>query len=156
MSQTPEFNDLFAEDTPLGNDGDISGVAQPISEAELDDLLYSEKWSVAERTNRLQTLRTNLMEMEDADIDRTDLEAMLTRIDDALLKLLGEGTESDPTSADHDPSAYRETMSPDDDDLLDLEAAEDLEEKEEDDLDRVLDEPEWEDGDGFDPEKGVR
>jgi hypothetical protein len=154
MSPTVEFNELLAEDSPLGNDGDLSGVAQPVSESEIDELLYSEEWTTEQRITRLETLRADLLEMEAASADKSDRNALLARIDDALTQLrLDRGGEIDPTAADHDPATHRETMSPDDDDLLDIEAAEDEEEK---DLDAVLDGTEWDEDDGFDPDKGVR
>jgi hypothetical protein len=156
MSPTTEFNDLFAANTTLGNDGDVSGVAQPVTEGEIDELLYSEEWTVEERIARLEALRSDLQEMEAASTDRSDRNALFTRIDDALIQLRSDrGGDLNPTSSDGDPIAHRETMSPDDDELIDLESIE-QEEDEEGDLDTVLDESEWDEDDGFDPDKGTR
>jgi hypothetical protein len=167
MTPSPEFDDLFGQDTPEGNDGDVSGVAQPVSESEIDELLYSEEWTIEQRIGRLEALRSDLLQMEAADADKSDRNALFARIDDALTQLRSDrGPELDPSASDHDPGGHRETMSPDDDELLDLEAEEAAEEDEEEDeerraageesdLDEVLDETNWTDDD-FEPDKGVR
>ena len=64
----------------------------------------------------------------------------------------------DDTMMDVDPLAHRETLSPDDDELLDAMDAEaaSLEEDEDAENGDVLDETEWTgDNDGFDPDRGV-
>ena len=66
----------------------------------------------------------------------------------------------DASAIDHNPEDHSETLSPDSDEYLDRIAAEQAslapEGEAEADLDKVLDDKEWTDGDGFDPERGVR
>lgn len=38
------FRGLIAEDTPAGNDGDTPGFAQPVSQTEIEELLYGDDW----------------------------------------------------------------------------------------------------------------
>ena len=96
-----------------------------------------------------------------ADVAGSDAASLLAEINRAISELQslpGEGM--DPASVDHNPEDHRETLSPDDDELLAL-----LDEDEEEEADlfgddyveepaEVLDPKEW-DGDGFDSGKGV-
>jgi hypothetical protein len=87
---------------------------------------------------------------------------MVREIDRAIAELEGlPGEGMDPASVDHNPEDHRETLSPDDDLLLDLQDGEgdgeaDLfgEDYVEEPAHEVLDPKEW-DGDGFDSGKGV-
>ena len=38
MTPNHHFRGLIAEDTPAGNDGDVPGFAQPVSQAEIEEL----------------------------------------------------------------------------------------------------------------------
>ena len=150
------FRDVIAQDTPLRNDSDTAtpGFGQPISQSEIDELLYSEEWSAEERIARLRDMRAQLAELEGPDFGDDDPLALIQQIDAAVASLRDLGGEGmDATSVDHDPSAHRETLSPDSDELAEIE-----EEDEESvaELDEPIDETEWVDGDGFEPEKGVR
>ena len=42
MISTHNFRGLIAEDTPAGNDGDTPGFAQPVSQTEIEELLYGD------------------------------------------------------------------------------------------------------------------
>ena len=97
-----------------------------------------------------------------ADVAGSDAAALLGEIGRAIGELQGlPGEGMDPASVDHNPEDHRETLSPDDDDLLDLleedeEEAVDLfgEDAVEEPAEEVLDPKEW-DEDGFDSTRGV-
>lgn len=143
------FRGLIAEDTPAGNDGDVPGFAQPVSQAEIEELLYGDDWPAGERLARLLSIRAELSNLEATDFGDDDPRSLIGAIDEAVSRLnslVGEGM--DPTSVDHDPTAHRETLSPDSDEL-DAIAAED-EASLEDDEDGPIDKSQWIDGDGLD------
>ena len=151
-----DFRDVVGRDTLTGNDGDEPGYTLPVSPTEIEELLYSEEWSADERVERLLAMRGQLAELESPDFGDDDPLTLIRQIDDAVARLRGrDGEGMDPTGIDMDPSSHRETLSPDSDELLDLE--EEDEESFTDDSDEgPIDEREWIDGDGFDPDKGVR
>lgn len=153
---SPQFRDLIGQDNTVGNDGDSPGYASPISSSEIEELLYNEEWPAEERIARLREMRGQLAEQEGPDFGDDDPLTLIRQIDAAVASLnLLEGEGMDPSGMDMDPSSHRETLSPDSDELLDLEA-EDEESLTSDDEDGPIDEREWIDGDGFDPDKGVR
>ena len=101
-------------------------------------------------------MRAQLDELEAPDFGDDDPADLIRQIDAAiasLKQLVGEGM--DPTSIDHDPSAHRETLSPDSDELEAIEEADEDESAEVAD-DSEIDKSQWIDGDGFDPDEGTR
>ena len=147
------FRGLIAEDTPAGNDGDTPGFAQPVSQTEIEDLLYGDEWPAAERLARLLSIRAELINLEATDFGDDDPRSLIGAIDEAvsrLSELAGEGM--DPTSVDHDPTAHRETLSPDSDELEAI-AAED-EASLEDEPESAIDKSQWIDGDGLGRDEG--
>lgn len=153
MSANNHFRGLIAEDTPAGNDGDTPGYAQPVSQTEIEELLYGDDWPAAERLERLRAIRTELTELEAPDFGEDDPHSLIRAIDDAVARLNGlDGEGMDPTSVDHDPAAHRETLSPDSDEL------EAIEEEDEASLsadeETAIDKSQWIDGDGLDPKAG--
>ena len=148
-------SDLIGSDLTIGNDGDRPGYSAPVTGSEIEELLYSEEWPASERIARLEALRGELAGLEAPDFGDDDPAGLIGQIDDALVRLRdGGGQEYDPTSVDHDPSAHRETLAPDSDELADLEALDEASESE--DIAEPIDKAEWIDGDGFDPDRGVR
>ena len=118
MTANNHFRGLLAEDTPAGNDGDTPGFAQPVSQAEIEELLYGDDWPAAERLARLRSIRTELVDLEATDFGDDDPRTLIGAIDEAIAQLNGlDGEGMDPTSVDHDPAAHRETLSPDSDEL---------------------------------------
>lgn len=155
------FGDLFGEDQTTANDGDLPGFALPVTAAEIDELLYSEEWSAEERIARLRTLREHLAAAESSDFGDDDPAILIGQIDAAVAQLSGEDEETEPSGADIDPADHRETLSPDSDELAAIEEEDEAslsedDEDADDDDDGPLDDNEWVDGDGFDPDKGVR
>ena len=138
--------DLVGQNLPIGNDGDTPGFSQPVSQSEIEELLYSEQWPVEERLERLTAMRAQLDELEAPDFGDDDPADLIRQIDAAiasLKQLVGEGM--DPTSIDHDPSAHRETLSPDSDELEAIEEA-DEDESAEVANDSEIDKSQWIDG----------
>jgi len=118
MSSNHRFSGLIAEDTPAGNDGDVPGFAQPVSLTEVEDLLYGDDWPADERLARLRELRQQIADLDAPDFGDEDPRVIVESIDDAIARLTGlAGEGMDPTSVDHDPSAHRETLAPDSDEL---------------------------------------
>jgi hypothetical protein len=146
---------------PQDGGGDMI-TAQPVSQAEVEDLLYGDDRPAAERVERLAELADNLRNQEQGDFGDNDPARLLTEIDGAIARINGAlerdpELEFDETTMDDDPLNHRETLSPDSDEL---EAIEDDDEAslsdETDPLDNsVLDPEEWSE-DGFDVERGVR
>ena len=163
MSQINHQDSIVtARDTLFGDDEQVrTGPALPIAQDEVDELLFGESLGKEERLNRLLQLREEMTAAGSADVAGSDAASLLTEIGRAISELQslpGEGM--DPASVDHNPEDHRETLSPDDDELLAL-----LDEDEEEEADlfgddyveepaEVLDPKEW-DGDGFDSGKGV-
>jgi hypothetical protein len=147
------FRGLIAEDTPAGNDGDTPGFAQPVSQTEIEELLYGDAWPAGERLARLLSIREELINLEATDFGDDDPRTLIGAIDEAVAQLNGlTGEGMDPTSVDHDPTAHRETLSPDSDEL-DAIAAED-EASLEDEAEDAVDKSQWIDGDGLDRDEG--
>ncbi len=149
------FRDLIGQDDTVGNDGDTPGYSAPIGPGEIEELLYNEEWTATARIERLLEMRARLAELESPDFGDDDPRTWIRQIDAAvsqLQKLDGEGM--DPTGIDMDSSSHRETLSPDSDELLDLEAldAESLTDDEAPDEDAV-DKREWIDGLDLDERK---
>jgi hypothetical protein len=139
--------DVVGQETEVGEDDDAPGIAQPLSQAEIDELLYGDEWSARERLERLREFRDDLRSREAADFGTDDPGSLLREVIAAIARLersYGEGM--DPSSVDHNPEDHRETLAPDSDELEAIEEqdeaslAEDLP-----DDDEEIDEGEWED-----------
>jgi hypothetical protein len=149
------FRDLIGQDDTVGNDGDTPGFSAPIGPGEIEELLYNEGWTASGRIERLLEMRARLVELESPDFGDDDPRALIRQIDAAIGQLRNlEGEGMDPAGIDMDPGSHRETLSPDSDELLDLEALDaasltDEEEPDEDDADKR----EWIDGLDLDEKK---
>ncbi|MEQ1768415.1 MAG: hypothetical protein ABL879_01120 [Devosia sp.] len=136
--------------------------ALPISQAEIDDLLYGEDRPAEERLARLRELSAQLHEQEPGDFGDDDPGVIAGEIDEAIARLSGD-KERDPDLAydavemDDDPLNHRETLSPDSDELEAIEEDDEasLQSTDEPRPDAALDPEEWDDGEGFKPERGV-
>lgn len=143
-----DFRDVVGRDVLTGNDGDEPGYTLPVSATEIEELLYSEEWPADERIRRLLDMRGQLAELESPDYGDDDPLRLVRQIDAAISQLQNlDGEGMDPSGMDMDPSAHRETLSPDSDELLDLEALDEasLTDDEEPDED-AIDTREWIDG----------
>lgn len=152
MSANNHFRGLIAEDLPAGNDGDRPGYALPVSQTEIEELLYGDDWSADERLAQLRALRTELSNLEATDFGDDDPRTLMDAIDEAVARLNGiDGEGMDPTSIDHDPAAHRETLAPDSDELDAI--AKDDAASLSDDRTGAIDKSQWLDGDGAEPKK---
>ncbi len=149
--------DIFPQDG-----GGEMMTALPISQAEIEELLYGDDRPAAERVERLAELADTLRASQPGDFGDDDPGRLLTEVEAAIARINGAldpdadtGTD-EPTMLD-DPLNHRETLSPDSDEL---EAIEDDDEASLSDgseplEDDVLDPEEWSE-DGLDVERGVR
>ena len=160
---------VLPQDVTPQDGWDGVNIAQPVSSAEVDELLYGEDRPSEERLARLQEIAGELRAMEPADFGDNDPKALLGEVEGAIARLSGDlnrdpDLADDSVSADDDPLSHRETLSPDSEELEEIE--EDDEESLSDDEgpvadselnpEDVLDPKEWDDGDGFDVDKGVK
>jgi hypothetical protein len=145
---------------PDDGGGDVI-TAQPISQAEVEDLLYGDDRPVAERVDRLAELADSLRNRESGDFGDNDPGRLLAEIDAAIARLTG-GADGDSEGMDDlttvgDPLDHRETLSPDSDELEAIESddAASLNDGSEPLDDGDLDPAEWNE-DSSDLERGVR
>ena len=136
--------------------------AQPVSQAEIEDLLYGDDRPAAERVERLTELADNLRNQEPADFGDNDTARLLKEIDAAIARINGalerdRDLEFDEPTMDDDPLNHRETLSPDSDELDAIEEDDEasLTDGSEPLEDEALDPEEWSEDD-FDVERGVR
>ena len=146
-----------SQDTRSNDGTDQVMMVNPISQTEIDELLYSDEFPREERLARLRYYRDELSEREASDFGLDDPGALLGQIQEAMSALEDSFGESmDPASVDHNPEDHRETLSPDSDELEAIEQADEA--SLEDDLvdSTAIDETEWTDAeDGFDPGRDV-
>jgi hypothetical protein len=161
---------ILPQDTEPADAADEVIVGQPISQDEVDDLLYGEDRPAGERIDRLRELADHLRARQAGDLaTNPDSDPLLDEIDRAIAQLGGSLADADDEFdygnatgvLAQDPDDHLDALSPDDvdgraaitgeaTDIDPLDAGDDEDEPE------VLDEAEWQDGDGFDPDKGVR
>jgi len=110
--------DIVGQDTEIGEDDDIPGIGQPLSQAEIEELLYNEAWPAELRLERLRAFRDELMSREAADFGAADPHTLLREVEAAIASLEAPGGEEmDPAAIDHNPADHRETLAPDSDEL---------------------------------------
>lgn len=131
-----EFHGDFLPQDSAEDDSSIeANSAQPFSEAELQDLLYGEGRSVEERLTLLRQFRSDLADRAGGDVGGDDATALLAEIDGRIAELEGDENLGEATDTlDVDPLAHRETLSPDSDELEELEG---------EDADSLDEEDEW-------------
>ena len=141
--------------------------ALPVSQAEIEELLYGADRPPAERIARLQELAGQLRAAVPGDLGDgdglADSKALLLEVDVAIARLQGVMDRDpdlvfDEVSTDGDPLNHRETLSPDSDELEEIEEADEasLTDGSEPLPDEVLDPAEWDEGDGFNVDRGVK
>ena len=147
---------------PDDGSGD-SLTALPVGQSEVEELLYGDDRPEGERLERLKEIAAQLRDQEPGDFGGGDTKALLGEIDEAIARLTGD-IDRDPDmvfdepSMDGDPLNHRETLSPDSDELEEIEEEDEasLTEGDEPVTDDVLDPKEWDDGDGFNVDRGVK
>ena len=158
MSQPHHHGTMLPQETNFDN-ADQPGIAQPISQTEIEELMFGGDRPAEERLDRLHEIRAELATRESADWGGEDPASLLGEVDRAIEALSTDIDDADDTgdfaalsaALESDPNDHSETLSPDDD------ALEAIADDDEDDVDglSVLDEAEWEEGDDFRPQRGV-
>lgn len=116
--------EVVSQDNRNDGDGEQVLINQPMSQSEIDELLYSDVFSRDERLARLREIREELSDQEASDFGSDDPGALLGQVIEAISSLEGDlGESMDPASVDHNPEDHRETLSPDSDELEAIEAA---------------------------------
>jgi hypothetical protein len=147
---------------PQDGGGDML-TALPVSQAEIEDLLFGDDRPAEERIERLSEIADSLRNREPGDFGDNDPGVLLGEIDSAIARLRS-GIERDPDivtddqpTMDDDPLNHRETLSPDSDELEELEAQDEasLSDDSEPLEDEALDPEEWSEDD-LDVTRGVR
>jgi len=108
---------ILSQDNLPSDDSAPSNIGNPISQAEVDELLYGEELSAGERLARLRVLRQDLQMQEADDVGDHDPQSLLTSIDEAIATLETASSADDMgiLEIDRDPADHMETLSPDDD-----------------------------------------
>jgi hypothetical protein len=153
---------VLPQDVVPADGGGDSITALPVSQAEIEDLLYGDDRPAAERVERLAELAETLRNQEPGDFGDNDPARLVSEIDAAIARING-ALERDPdlafdeTTMDDDPLNHRETLSPDSDELEAIEEDDEasLSDGSEPLEDEVLDPEEWSEDD-LDVNRGVR
>jgi hypothetical protein len=162
MSKAHPGRVLPQDVVPEDGGGDMM-TALPVSQSEVDELLYGDDRPAGERIERLREIAAQLREKQSGDFGDNDARALLAEIDAAVARL-SEGFDRDldlqfdePTM-DDDPLDHRETLSPDSDELEEIEEDDEasLSDGSEPRDDDALDPEEWSEGDGRDVDRGVK
>jgi hypothetical protein len=125
MYPTNFHDDILPQDTSPGDASEDVTTGQPLSLAELDELLYGGERSSEERLELLRALREDTVARQGGDIADDDAIRLIGQIDDRIAELEGaERQGAEPGALDTDPLAHRETLAPDSDELEALEEAE--------------------------------
>ncbi|HTJ58346.1 MAG TPA: hypothetical protein VL418_12365 [Devosiaceae bacterium] len=134
MTPTNHYDDIIPQDTGSDEASMETSVGQPLSEAEIEDLLYGDGRSTEERLRLLRALRRDLADREAGDLGDDDPGTVINEIDSRIAELENdEVTGEEPGAYDNDPLAHRETLSPDSDELDELEQEDEASLDEEDD-----------------------
>lgn len=165
-----QHGSIVAQDA-ITDAADQPGLAQPYTQDEVDELLYGIDRSASERLARLREIRDEMAIRESGDWGDQDPAAMMDELDRAIDELSASIANADDEddddyvllepALDMDPAEKLDSLSPDDVDAIsaiagvDVDTADDEDEDDDEDEPTPLDETEWEDGDDFDPQKGV-
>ena len=110
--------DILALDTELGDDGDLPGLAQPVTMDEIQDIIFAASDPVSLRVEKLQALRQEFVSRNAAATDDS-FQPYIDEIDRGLSELQGEADGFIvPESLDEfdDPAGFDEDSAVDDPD----------------------------------------
>ena len=112
---------ILPQDLAPDDGGGQVSTAQPVSQAEIEELLYGDDRPAIERIARLSEIAEQLRAQHDADMGEDDPGYLLVEVQEAIGRLRG-GDEtsfdaSDAATYPEDASWHRETLSPDSDEL---------------------------------------
>jgi hypothetical protein len=140
MAEPSRTERVFAQDYQTDDENFPPGNADPVTEAELDDLLYGEG-DPHERMARLLELRNELVGRQSSEFTDDDANELLADVDRAILRLRGDrGSPAELGDFEGEETDHRETLSPDSDEYIDMVEREEAEQAQ---TDAAL-------GDGFD------
>jgi hypothetical protein len=153
MSASNHPGRILPQDTAPGDAIDEILAGMAISIDEVRELLYGDDRPVEARVERLRELAEEVRARETGEVGN-DAASLRAEIERAIGDLESKGGRiNEPGALDVDPLEHRETLAPDSDEREALEDAD--EESVEDDIGEVLAPGEWDEGDGFDPDRGV-
>ncbi|HEV7346368.1 MAG TPA: hypothetical protein VGN60_12135 [Devosia sp.] len=160
MAPTNHPGHVIPQDVVPGDASEAFGVAEPYTQIEIEDLLYGNDRPASQRLARLRELRDEATVRESGDWGGQDPAATLEELDraiDELSAMIANSDDNDEYATlaptfDKDPGDRLDALSPDD---VDARHAIESDDEEEDGIE-PLDEAEWDEGDGFKPERGVQ
>jgi hypothetical protein len=122
MAQMHNRGTLLPQETNFDN-ADQAGIAQPYTQSEIEDLLYSDERPVEERLARLREMRDEASVRESGDFGDDDPAALLDELDRAIAELSGDAAASDENfeladAVIDDPADHSHALAPDDVDAL--------------------------------------
>lgn len=105
-------------------DDDPPGIALPISQTEIEDLVYTDERPIDERIDRLREMREEAMVQASAGVRGGDARILVRELNRAIDMLTSDEDEADETSDfaalegayEIDPADHLDTLSPDDED----------------------------------------
>lgn len=100
----------------------------PISQNEIDELLYGEDRPAEERLDRLRELADDLRARAAGEVGGDDAETLVAEIERTISTLETKTRHApEPGALDDDPLDHRETLSPDSDELEEIEDEDSIE-----------------------------
>jgi hypothetical protein len=113
---------VLPQDTAPSDGNQDATASQPVSLSEVDDLLYGEDRPADLRLDRLRELADDMRTRSAGDIMDDDAAVTLREIERAITTLEApERTGAQPGMVFDDPLEHRETLSPDSDELEEIE-----------------------------------
>lgn len=110
MSPTNYRDDIIPQDTADDDSVIETSTGLPLTEDEIDDLLYGEGRSTAERLALLRSLRDDLASRTEGN-GTDDAAELIEEISDRITELEEESDGDSEITLDSDPLAHRETLS---------------------------------------------
>ena len=145
---------ILPQDTRPGDANEEVIIGQPVSLSEVDELLYGDDRSAELRLDRLREIADQLRSRAAGEVADDDAGSLLVEIERAISSLASKNAfVGEPGMLDDDPLDHRETLSPDSDEL------DEIEEEDEESMDgsEMLDADEWgeDEADDDDEEDGA-
>ena len=156
-------DNVISQDIEPGDASEAFGIAEPYTQTEIEDLLYGDDRPASQRLDRLRELREQAAVREAGDWGDQDPARTMDELDRAIDELsadIGNSEDGDEyaglaSNFATDPNTRLDALSPDDVDTREAIEGTEGGDDEAEDLE-PLDVAEWQDGDGFNPDKGVR
>jgi hypothetical protein len=122
MLPTSHPGHIIAQDTGEDDSVEETLTDLPISQSEIDELLYGDDRPAAERIARLRELAGDLRAFAAGEVDGEDVRTLIASIEEAIDTLETKARfVGEPGMLDEDPMDHRETLSPDSDEYEEIE-----------------------------------